>query len=216
MSVSLVEKLTVEPVAASAARRPAAEGGAPARPGIYAWWLADKAALPSVPTPVHPTQPKLGLLYIGIAPNDDASAETIRSRLLTKHLGNALGSSTLRRALAALLWEDEGWHPHATPAGKPALPSEACAAKAPWRTCVRQPACSALSALCARRGTGQFELGQPRAGGERLSFVSARFLSFSSTLIASPTTSSGEVPLPRYSIENRLTSGGSAGPPSRS
>jgi hypothetical protein len=135
MSVSLVDKLTAEPVATSVARLPAAEGGAPAQPGIYAWWLTDEAALPFVPPAAHPTQPMIRLLYIGIAPKNDTSAETIRSRVLGKHLGNALGSSTLRRGLAALLWEDENWHPHATPADKPALPSEECAALTRWMKC---------------------------------------------------------------------------------
>src|SRR5438034_11490845 len=106
MSVALIEKLTAEPVEPARARLPAAQGGAPAEPGFYAWWLTDQMALPDVPTSPHPTQMKLGLVYIGIAPRDPTSAETIRSRIVEKHLGNALGSSTLRRVLAALLWED--------------------------------------------------------------------------------------------------------------
>jgi hypothetical protein len=95
------------PVSVVTARLPAERGGAPAVSGFYAWWLADLAALPDVPTSPHPTA-QLGLVYLGIAPKDDASAQTIRTRVLEKHLGAALGSSTLRRALAAFLWEPRG------------------------------------------------------------------------------------------------------------
>jgi hypothetical protein len=131
MSVSLVEKLTAAPVEIATARRPADQGGAPERPGFYAWWLTDDFALPAVPTSPHPTHPELGLLYVGIAPNNAESGATIRSRILENHLGNALGSSTLRRGLAALLW-DPCWHPHITRGGKPALPSDESAALTLW------------------------------------------------------------------------------------
>jgi hypothetical protein len=99
--------------------------------GVYAWWLADPGGLPSVPTSPHPTKP-LGLLYVGIAPKDAASAQTIRTRILGKHLGSALGGSTLRRALAAFLWESRRWHPCVTAAGKLALPPRESAALTRW------------------------------------------------------------------------------------
>jgi hypothetical protein len=108
VSVPLVERLTEAPTTITAAR---VSSGVPAAPGFYAWWLGDRRALPDVPTSPHPTDPSLGLAYLGIAPNGPSSAATIRSRVLGNHLGNALGSSTFRRALAALLWEREGWEP---------------------------------------------------------------------------------------------------------
>jgi hypothetical protein len=113
------------------ARLPAEQGGAPSVPGLYAWWLADLAALPSVPTSPHPSEP-LGLIYVGIAPKDASSAQSIRTRILEKHLGSALGSSTLRRALAAFLWEPRRWHPCVTPSGKLALPPQESAALTSW------------------------------------------------------------------------------------
>jgi len=52
-----------------------------------------------------------GLAYVGIAPNGKRSSASIRSRVLGDHLGNAIGSSTLRRGLAAFLWEANDWTP---------------------------------------------------------------------------------------------------------
>lgn len=132
VSVPLVEKFTAKPVGLATARLPADKGGVPPESGFYAWWLTDEMALPSVPTSVHPTQPVLGLVYIGIAPKNTKSPETIRSRILNKHLGNAVGRSTLRRGLAAFLWEDKDWHPYATSSNRPALPPEECATLTRW------------------------------------------------------------------------------------
>lgn len=100
-------------------------------PGLYAWWLAELGALPGVPTSPHPTEP-LGLVYIGIAPRDAGSAQTIRTRILQKHLGSGLSGSTLRRALSAFLWRPRHWHPCMTPGGKLALPPEESAALTSW------------------------------------------------------------------------------------
>jgi hypothetical protein len=97
VSVAIEERLVISPADLGTARLSAADGGAPAAPGFYAWWLTRKTALPTVPASPHPTDASLGLVYVGIAPKDANSAETIRSRVLTKHLGKPLGSSTLRR-----------------------------------------------------------------------------------------------------------------------
>jgi hypothetical protein len=131
MSVSLIEKLTAEPVSIPTARRPTADGGAPDEPGFYAWWLKDESALPTVPTSPHPADDSLGLAYLGIAPFAASSSATIRSRMLGNHLGNALASSTLRRGLAALLWTDQGWRPFMK-GKKPAFPPDDNAALTQW------------------------------------------------------------------------------------
>lgn len=126
------ENLTAEPVDVATARLPAAMGGLPAASGFYAWWLTDEMVLPSVPTSAYPTQRTLRLVYIGIAPKNEASAKTIRSRVLTDHLGLALGSSTLRRGLCVFLWEEHGWHPCMMPSGKPNIWPEERAALTRW------------------------------------------------------------------------------------
>jgi hypothetical protein len=130
MSVAIEERLAAAPVTVATARLPEAEGGACAEPGFYAWWLTDDL-LPAVPTSPHPARPELGLVYVGISPKDATSQETIRSRILTKHLGNALGSSTLRRALTSLLWEQEDWHPFVKGQKVAILPDE-CIALTRW------------------------------------------------------------------------------------
>lgn len=73
---------------------------APREPGIYAWW-APPAVLPAMPGPAHPDAPGLRLLYVGLA-------TTLRSRLGRNHMRRS-GSSTLRRTLAGLLLDDEGY-----------------------------------------------------------------------------------------------------------
>ena len=52
--------------------------------------------------PAHPSVEGLELLYIG-------SAEDLRTRVGRNHLRGPTGSSTLRRALAALLMRSEGY-----------------------------------------------------------------------------------------------------------
>jgi hypothetical protein len=66
-------------------------------------------AIPGVQGPAHPAEP-LQLLYVGIAPKDDQSKATLRSRIRGQHLGGNIGSSTFRQSLAALLFEDQGWN----------------------------------------------------------------------------------------------------------
>jgi len=74
--------------------------------GVYAWWLIDSQALPAVPTTAHPVEP-FGLIYIGIAPGRASSKRVLRARF-GDH-GKDAGRSTLRRALASLLYQQEGW-----------------------------------------------------------------------------------------------------------
>jgi GIY-YIG catalytic domain-containing protein len=79
--------------------------------GIYAWWLVNADALPEVPTAPHPTEP-VGLLYVGIGPGGVNSKRTLRARF-RDHTRDT-GRSTLRRVLASLLYEQEGWRPYWT------------------------------------------------------------------------------------------------------
>lgn len=79
--------------------------------GIYAWWLVNTAALPEVPTAPHPSE-LLGLLYVGIGPASARSKRTLRARF-RDHTSDT-GRSTLRRTLAALLYEHERWRPYWT------------------------------------------------------------------------------------------------------
>ena len=77
--------------------------------GFYAWWC-DIGRLPSgVPQLNHPETAD-SLLYVGIAPESAQSNSNLRKRL-RQHTSGAIGSSTLRRGLTALLWEVEGWQP---------------------------------------------------------------------------------------------------------
>src|SRR5689334_13549213 len=71
---------------------------APVVAGLYAWW-APPAVLPALVGPTHPRLPDLRRLYVGIATR-------LRSRLASSHLRRS-GSSTLRRTLAGLLFDDE-------------------------------------------------------------------------------------------------------------
>jgi hypothetical protein len=77
--------------------------------GFYAWW-AD-AVIPGVPLEPHPEDPSVGLLYVGIAPRDASSSQTVRGRVIGNHLQGNTGSSTFRFTLAALLLEELDLHP---------------------------------------------------------------------------------------------------------
>lgn len=107
MSEDVVLRLLQEPVALDVARGPAASGGAPSEPGLYAWW-APAGAITGISGPPHTSAP-VALLYVGIAPSRASSWATLRSRLLGNHAGGNTGASTLRRSLAALLTETEGY-----------------------------------------------------------------------------------------------------------
>ena len=101
----------VDPVVAALCSPPVSVADAaeavPAAPGLYAWW-GRFGALPGISGPRHPTLP-LQLLYVGIAPNGTTSRSTLRSRVVGDHVRGTTGSSTLRRSLAALLTEQQGW-----------------------------------------------------------------------------------------------------------
>lgn len=85
-------------------------GGLPAQPGLYAWW-AKKESIPGVPACPHPTDRDLDLFYVGISPKNESSNGAIRSRVMNQHIGGNIGSSTLRKTLASLLFENMGWEP---------------------------------------------------------------------------------------------------------
>lgn len=81
--------------------------------GLYSWWrLGDK--LPDVPAAPHASVPGLALIYVGVGPTSAASGETLRSRVIGKHVEGNTGSSTLRLSLAAHLLDTLHLHPRAT------------------------------------------------------------------------------------------------------
>jgi hypothetical protein len=84
----------------------AARGAERTAHGIYAWWLIHSEALPAVPTTAHRVEP-CGLIYVGIGPGRASSKRVLRTRF-GDH-GKDAGRSTLRRALASLLYQREGW-----------------------------------------------------------------------------------------------------------
>lgn len=72
----------------------------PAGPGIYAWW-ARPEVLPEFTGLTNPVAGELRLLYLGLATN-------LRRRIVINHLKQS-GSSTLRRTLAGLLLNEQGY-----------------------------------------------------------------------------------------------------------
>jgi hypothetical protein len=92
---TVVDALLANPVRTDEVRTQA-----PAVPGLYAWW-APPAILPERVGPAHPTVLDLRLLYVGLATK-------LRSRLVSNHLRRS-GSSTLRRTLAGLLLDEQGY-----------------------------------------------------------------------------------------------------------
>ena len=112
------------------ARRPAVTGGAPAEPGLYAWW-ARRGAIPALDATPGVTS-DLRLFYVGIAPARDTSPATIRSRVVGQHLGGNIGGSTFRLSLTALLWEEQGWRP-CWRGDRAQLPAEDNAALSVWQ-----------------------------------------------------------------------------------
>ena len=106
-AAELADVLCRFPCTVADAQRPADAGGAPARSGMYAWWMSPRA-IPGVSGPPHPAE-RLELLYVGIAPSTAQSRASLRSRVLRQHIGGNIGSSTFRQSLAALLLEQQGW-----------------------------------------------------------------------------------------------------------
>jgi hypothetical protein len=89
------------------------DGGLPAKPGFYAWWVA-RGSIDGSPHHPHPARPGLGLLYIGISPKRPTSGGLIRSRVVDQHLRGNTASSTLRFVLAAFLLDELNLTPRAT------------------------------------------------------------------------------------------------------
>jgi GIY-YIG catalytic domain len=79
--------------------------------GIYALWLTNPETLAAVVSTPHPSEP-VGLLYVGIGPGAASSKRTLRARF--RDHARDTGRSTLRRALASFLYEQEGWRPYFT------------------------------------------------------------------------------------------------------
>ncbi|TFV62005.1 UNVERIFIED_ORG: GIY-YIG nuclease family protein [Bacillus sp. AZ43] len=85
----------------------AARDAVPAEPGLYAWWSLP-GALPGITGPRHPDGGH-ELVYVGLARSGPSSRATLRSRVVGNHIRGTTGQSTLRRSLASLLVEREGW-----------------------------------------------------------------------------------------------------------
>ncbi|MGY2001688.1 GIY-YIG nuclease family protein [Blastococcus sp. SYSU DS1024] len=79
----------------------------PTEPGLYAWWSLP-GALPGVSGPGHPDG-QHELVYVGLARSTPSSRATLRSRVVGNHIRGTTGQSTLRRSLASLLHEQQGW-----------------------------------------------------------------------------------------------------------
>jgi hypothetical protein len=94
-----------QPVRIPAAAWPSGLNGLD-EPGLYTWWV-DEAGAADLSCGLRMALPE-GRIYIGQAGADSSkagvsSASTLRSRIGRDHLGGRVGSSTLRRALAAIL-----------------------------------------------------------------------------------------------------------------
>jgi hypothetical protein len=81
--------------------------------GVYAWWLINPDALREVPAVPHPTE-SAGLLYVGVGPSRASSLTRKLRERFGDHTRGGTGRSTLRLALAAFLFEREGWRPYWT------------------------------------------------------------------------------------------------------
>ena len=95
-ALTIAQELCGSPMGAEQAR-----AELPRASGLYAWW-APRGLLAGVSGPAHPAADGLELLYIGLARN-------VRARVGGNHFRGPTGSSTLRRALVALLMPAEGY-----------------------------------------------------------------------------------------------------------
>ena len=93
---TVAEELCGPPVDADGAQATLPRGS-----GLYAWW-SPPGLVPGVTGPAHPSVDGLELLYIGLARN-------LRTRVGRNHFRGPTGSSTLRRALVALLMHSKGY-----------------------------------------------------------------------------------------------------------
>lgn len=109
-AAEIVRVLRGRPTVPSDAEAAPGAGGIPAAPGFYAWWVR-AGVLPQVPLVPHPAAAEFSLLYVGISPARESSAQLLRGRVLGNHLGGNTGSSTFRLTLASLLCDAEGWCP---------------------------------------------------------------------------------------------------------
>jgi hypothetical protein len=105
--------LAAEPIGLALAMRPEREGGLPARPGFYAWWI-EREVIGGVPYHPHPARSEFGLLYIGISPKRPGSSGLIRSRVIEQHVRGNTSSSTFRFVLASMLLDQLQLKPRAT------------------------------------------------------------------------------------------------------
>lgn len=79
----------------------------------------------------HPNDPGLELLYVGIAPKRAGSSRTLRKRVMSDHLRRTR-KSTLRRGLAAFLWQAEMWTPTLSADGHPTIDPRSEALLTAW------------------------------------------------------------------------------------
>jgi|SRR5579859_1178154 len=107
----IIAELHKVPIDLLTARLPASRGGVPPELGLYAWWVRQDS-LPDIPSHPHPVDPRLDLLYLGIAPQAGSSRATLRSRVCHQHLNGNIEGSTLRRSLAALLRDPLSLQPY--------------------------------------------------------------------------------------------------------
>jgi hypothetical protein len=126
----LVECLRSSLVSPQLARRKPSQGGAPAQPGLYAWW-ADLDAVGELPLTITPGS-TLGLLYVGSAPARAGSSQTLRDRICGKDLRGSPAESPFRRTLCALLWQRERWE-LTHEAKRILLTADAAASLAAWQ-----------------------------------------------------------------------------------
>jgi hypothetical protein len=132
MARDFIEALTAKPVSTAEARRAEKDGGTRSARRLRLVARGSRPP-PDGPRSSAPGRADSAVVVVGIAPKDAESKETLRSRILKKHSALGLANSTLRRSLAALLWEQEGWTPRLTEVGRFKLSTEDDAALLAWQ-----------------------------------------------------------------------------------